>query len=76
MLIFSVANLTTFFEDQEYLGMNHITRLWLVEEGIDSVNNLEDFDKESIKQIAHNLQRATPNPKRSCSHCFRLEQRS
>ena len=56
-----------FFQDAGQMGIPHDTVVQLQEEGINSVDDLVDFDKESIKQVADNLRRpagrvADPNP--------------
>ena len=51
---------TTFFENADNLGIPHNVRVALREEGIDSVEDLLEFDKAAIEQIASNFRRRTP----------------
>jgi hypothetical protein len=48
---------TTFFEDPAHMGIPHATVIQLQQEGIIIVDDIADFEKETIKQIAANLRR-------------------
>ena len=48
-----------FFEDPLWIGIVRNTRERLHDEGIRYVEDLVDFDKDTIDQIASNLRRAT-----------------
>ena len=63
----TVAQTTAFFEGDQQMGIPHATVVQLVAEGITTVDDLADFDKETIEQIAANLRRPAgrvpdPNP--------------
>jgi hypothetical protein len=63
----SVAQTTAFFEAAAQMGIPNVTVFQLQEEGITAINNLSDFDKDTIEQIAANLRRPAgripdPNP--------------
>ena len=58
---------TAFFENADQMGIPHETVVQLQAEGIAGVEDLTDFDKETIEQIASNLRRPAgrvpdPNP--------------
>jgi hypothetical protein len=46
-----------FFESADQMAIPNATVLQLVAEGIDSVDDLAEFDKGTISQIASNLRR-------------------
>ena len=56
-MVITNAQTTAFFEDAGQMAIPHATVLELRNEGILTVNDLADFDKESLKQIADNLRR-------------------
>jgi hypothetical protein len=64
----TAAQVTAFFEGAAQMGIPNATVVQLQEEGIDTANDLVDFDKDTIKQTAANLRRpgagriADPNP--------------
>ena len=47
---------TAFFENPGQMAIPHATRAQLAMEGITSVDDLFDFDKDSLDQVANNLQ--------------------
>ena len=51
-MVLTAAQTTTFFKQQEQMGIPHNTVVQLQQEGITGV---ADFDKESLTQIADNL---------------------
>ena len=53
--VFTAAQRTAFFENNDQMGIPHATVLKLQEEGITRPDDLVDFDKDMIKQIADNL---------------------
>ena len=66
-MVFTQAQTRAFFEEANQMGIPVRTIEQLVNEGIMNVGDLEEFDKDSIKQIAENLRRpggrmADPNP--------------
>ena len=56
-MVFTAAQRTAFFENNDQMGIPHATVVKLQEEGITHPDNLVDFDKDMIKQIADNLRR-------------------
>ena len=63
----TAAQTTSFFEQDEQMGIPHDTVIQLQQEGITIVDDLIDFDKDTIEQIAANLRRPAgrvpdPNP--------------
>jgi hypothetical protein len=63
----TAAQQTAFFEDAAQMGIPNATAVQLQEEGINNVDDLVDFDRDTIEQIAANLRRpagriADPNP--------------
>ena len=55
-MVFTAARRTAFFENNDQMGIPHATVIQLQDEGITHPDNLMDFDKDTIKQIADNLQ--------------------
>ena len=55
MMVLTAAQMTAFFEDAMQMGIPHVTVLQLQLEGIASVDDLADFDKDSLQQLADNL---------------------
>ena len=65
----TAAQRNAFFEEAAQMGIPNVTVVQLQAEGIASVEDLGDFDKETIEQIAANLRCPTgrvadPNPGR------------
>ena len=63
----TAAQQTVFFEDAAQMGIPNATAVQLQQEGINYVDDLVDFDKDTIEQIAANLRRPAeritdPNP--------------
>jgi hypothetical protein len=63
----TAAQTTAFFEYAAQKGILHTTLIQLQEEGIQSVDDLAEFDKDTIEQIAANMRRPAgripdPNP--------------
>ena len=56
-MVFTAAQRTAFFENNDHMGIPHATVMKLQEEGISHPDDLVDFDKDMIKQIADNLRR-------------------
>ena len=54
-MVLTVAQTTTFFEQADQMGIPHATVLQLQSEGITSVSDLVDFNKDSLQQLADNL---------------------
>ena len=55
-MVLTAGQTTAFFEDAGQMAIPHATRLQLAVEGITSVDDLLDFDKDSLDQVANNLQ--------------------
>lgn len=54
-----------FFENAAQMAIAHVTRVAMVNEGIEHVQDLVDFDKDTLSQVADNLRRPggrIPNP--------------
>ena len=64
-MVLTAAQTTAFFENADQMGVQHATLVQLALEGIQSVDDLADFDKEALQQLADNLRRPgerVPNP--------------
>jgi len=61
----TAGQITAFFENADQMGIPNRTVIKLQEEGIDAPNDLTDFRKETISEVAQNLRRPSgrePNP--------------
>lgn len=56
-MVLTVAQITAFFEQPDQMAIPGATRLQLQQEGIETVDDLVDFDKVTLKQVAENLRR-------------------
>jgi hypothetical protein len=56
-MVLTAAQTTAFFENDDQMAIPHGTVVQLAQEGIDTVDDLLDFDKDSLKQVADNLRR-------------------
>ena len=54
-MVLTGAQITVFSEETTHMAIPHETRIQLQEEGIDDVDNLVNFDKCNLKQVADNL---------------------
>ena len=66
-MVLTGAQVTAFFEDADQMGIPNATVVQMQTEGITTVNDLADFDKDSLQQLADNLRRPggrvpDPNP--------------
>ena len=64
-MVFTAAQTTAFFEGNNQMAIPHDTMGAIANEGIQTVQDLLDFDKDSIAQIADNLRKPgdrIPNP--------------
>ena len=64
-MVLTPAQTTAFFENTDQMGVQHATVVQLAMEGIQTVNDLTDFDKEALQQLADNLRcpgGRVPNP--------------
>ena len=56
-MVLTAAQTTSFFENVDQMGVQHATVVQLALEGIQTVDELADFDKEALQQLADNLRR-------------------
>ena len=56
-MVLTAAQMTLFFENVVQMGVQHATVVQLALEGIQTVDDLADFDKEALQQLADNLRR-------------------
>ena len=56
-MVLTAAQTAAFFEQLAQMGTPHETVTQLVNEGVDTVDDLVDFDKATIEQVAANLRR-------------------
>ena len=64
-MVLTASQMTLFFENADQMGVQHATVIQLALEGIQMVDDLIDFDKEALQQLADNLRRPggrVPNP--------------
>ena len=64
-MVLTAAQTTSFFENADQMRIQHATVVQLALEGIQTVDDLADFDKEALQQLADNLRRPggkVPNP--------------
>ena len=66
-MVLTVAKTTAIFENADQMGIPHATVVQLGIEGIVTVGDLVDFNKDSLQQLADNLRKpggwiADPNP--------------
>ena len=64
-MVQTTAQTTAFFENADQMGVQHAMVVQLALEGIQTVDDLADFDKEALQQLADNLRRPggrVPNP--------------
>ena len=54
-MVLMAAQMTTFYEDDEQIGIPHTMVIQLQTEGITTVGALADFEKDSLQQLADNL---------------------
>ena len=56
-MVLTVAQTTAFFEAADQMGIPHETRVQMEEEGIVTVEDLAEFDKDGLQRVADNLRR-------------------
>ena len=66
-MVLTAAQTTAFFENNDQMGIPHKTMVQLQHEGVQSVADLADFDKDSLQQLTDNLRKPRgripdPNP--------------
>ena len=83
-MVLTAAQITAFFTDANQMAIQQATLAELENEGISTPDDLADFDKDTIRQVAQNLRNPggqIPNPDEKkcsgrCNHsattlCFR-----
>ena len=53
-MVLTVAQMTTFFDHADQMGIPHTTVIQLCAKAIEAVADLADFDKDSLQQLADN----------------------
>ena len=69
-MVLTAAQTTSFFENADQMGVQHATVIQLALEGIQTVDDLADFDKEALQQLADTLCRPggrVPNTNRGAA---------
>ena len=66
-MVIAAPQMMAFLEENAQMGIPHYTVIQLQNEGITMVNDLADFDKDSLSQLADNLRKPgggvpDPNP--------------
>ena len=62
-MVFTGAQITSFFEDADQMGLSHKTRVYLQGEDINHPDDLAEFmDKETWDQIIENCKRPPQIP--------------
>ena len=64
-MVFTAAQRTAFFKNNDQMGIPHAMVMQLQDKGITRPDDLMDFDKDTIIQIADNLRcpaRRIPDP--------------
>ena len=56
-MVLTAAQTTQFFESNDQMGIPNATTIQLQNEGISIVDDLNDFDKDTLQQVADNLRR-------------------
>jgi hypothetical protein len=56
-MVLTHAHTTAFFEAAAQMGIPRATVVQLVNEGISTVDDLSEFDRNSLQQVADNLRR-------------------
>ena len=56
-MVLTAAQTTAFFESPDQMGIPHATMVQMQLEGIQSVPDLADFEKDSLQQLADNLRK-------------------
>ena len=54
-MVLMAAQMTAFFEEADQMGIPHDTIIQLALEGIATLDDLADFDKDSLQQLVDNL---------------------
>ena len=51
-MVLMAAPMTAFFEGADQMGIPYNTMIQLTSEGVTTLDNLADFDKDSLQQLA------------------------
>ena len=54
-MVLTATQMTAFFENADQMGIQHATVVQLAQEGIQSVDDLTNFNKDALQQLADNL---------------------
>ena len=57
-MVLTAAQTTAFFESPDQMGIPHATMVQMQQEGIQSITDLADFEKDSLQQLADNLRKS------------------
>ena len=73
-MVLTAAQIAAFFHEETQMGVPNPAIAQMQAEGITSVQDLADFDKDSLQQMADNLRKPggrVPDPKsQCCSRCY------
>ena len=66
-MVLSAVQSTAFFESPDQMGIPHATMVQMQLQGVQSIADLGDFEKDSLQQLADNLRKpggriADPDP--------------
>ena len=56
-MVLTAAQTTAFFESPDQMGIPHETMVQMQQEGIQTVSDLAEFEKQSLQQLADNLRK-------------------
>ena len=56
-MVLTAAQTTAFFESPDQMGIPHAAMVQMQLEGIQSIADLADFEKDSLQQLADNLRK-------------------
>ena len=54
-MVLTATQMTAFFENADQMGIQHAMVVQLAQEGIQSVDDLTNFNKDALQQLADNL---------------------
>ena len=70
-MVLTAAQNTAFFENPDQMGIPHETMVQMQREGIQTVADLADLEKQSLQQLADNLRKSggrIPDPNPNAAH--------
>ena len=56
-MVLTVGQMTAFFEDNDQMGIPNATRVQMQAKGITTPDDLVDFHKDELRQLAENLRK-------------------